>query len=173
MAIFVALGANQIAEFRAQKLNPPQTFKSACLELQNSGIEIVRASHIWQSPAWPDPSAQPAYNNAVIKLKTDIKPLELLNILKRIEKQFGRTPSARNAPRPLDLDILDYNGQCIETKRLVLPHPRMLNRGFVLVPLAQIAPNWRDPQKSREIYDWIARLPLKDVSPMKRLGAFI
>jgi len=106
----------------------------------------------------------------VIEVETTVQPLELLKILKDMEYSFGRRDGERNAARPLDLDILDYKGRRIHQPRLTLPHPRMCDRPFVLFPLSEIAPNWRDPIKNRAVQDWIARLELSEVNPLKWLG---
>ena len=170
MAIYLALGANQPANYQGQMLEPSQTFCAALIRLQNMGVDIGRVSHIWQSPAWPDADAQPAYVNAVAQMATDLPPMHLLALLKKTEAAFGRTPGPRNGPRALDLDILDYHGQILRRKNLILPHPRMLARAFVLMPLAEIAPDWRDPKHKRPLWDWAARLRLADVAPLVRLG---
>ncbi len=173
MGIYLALGANQDAVFDGHTLPPARSLREACAVLDGAGIHVVKASHLWQSPAWPDPGAQPAYLNAVVAVETESGPEDLLAKLNRIEALFGRRRSVRNAPRPLDIDILDYEGRMIDSPRLSLPHPRMLSRAFVLLPLAEIAPEWRDPIKKRAITDWIARLPFGDVAPLRRLGALI
>lgn len=170
MAVFIALGANQDSVFDGKSLSPPITFQYVLKILANEDVSIKSVSHIWQSPAWPDPDAQPAYQNAVVKVETLHPAGFLLKMLKSIEYSFGRRLSARNAPRPLDIDILDYNGDIISKPGLTLPHPRMLERAFVLLPLQEVAPEWHDPQKNRPIQDWIARLSLSDVEPMQRLG---
>jgi len=151
---------------------PEQTFSRVIARLAKDGINTLEKSSIWQSPAWPDPNAQPAYKNAVISVDTSIKPLKLLDTLKNIELEYGRTIGARNAARPLDLDIIDYNGKIMLTDRLTLPHPRMHKRPFVLFPLSEIAPHWIDPQKNRTIHAWIAQLALNDVRPLVRLDTF-
>jgi len=173
LKVFIALGANQPAKFEGRVLTPEQTFARVIEGLSVRSVRTCAKSSIWQSPAWPDPMAQPAYENAVISVDTRLKPLELLNLLKEMERDFGRREGVRNAPRPLDLDIIDYHGIVTTTENLTLPHPRMLTRSFVLLPLSEIAPNWRDPQKNRTIHEWIARLVLKDVEPLKRLGRII
>lgn len=173
MAIYIALGANQPANYYGEVVSPQETFLLACVRLPQFGVNVVQASHVWQSPAWPDPDAQPPYINAVITVETELEPLELLAVLKQAEAAFGRVETLRNAPRPLDLDILDYNGQILSSFALTLPHPRMLTRPFVLLPLAEIAPNWQDPIKKRAVQNWTARLDLKDVAPVHRLGVFL
>ena len=84
---------------------------------------------------------------------------------------MGRARSVKNAARTLDLDLLDYKGQITNEAMIILPHPRMLSREFVLFPLSEIAPDWTDPKKKRAIQDWIARLPLSSVAPLQRVGS--
>lgn len=170
--IFIALGANQSATYSGETLSPKQTFLRVIEVLNASDIKVVDVSGLWQSPAWPDPNAQPCYQNAVVKVKTTLSPAKLLAFLKDLEQSFGRKRTARNAPRPLDLDIIDYDGKILNTGSLTLPHPRMCERGFVLFPLQEIAPNWHDPIKNRAIMDWIARLSLSDTLGLKSLGLF-
>lgn len=172
--ITIAFGANQDAILEGHTLSPSQSFVKALEVLQtHHNIKIIAVSGLWESPAWPDPLAQPAYKNAVARIDTDLSAQDLLGVLKRVEQEFGRKAAFRNAPRPLDLDILDYNGQVFETENLTLPHPRMYQRAFVLFPLQEIAPDWSDPIKNRAITDWIARLELCDVAPLKWVGRFI
>ncbi|MBL4854465.1 MAG: 2-amino-4-hydroxy-6-hydroxymethyldihydropteridine diphosphokinase [Robiginitomaculum sp.] len=168
MGIYIALGANQEAKYGGQVCVPAQTFRHV-LDLLGGEMKIMAVSNLWQSPAWPDPEAQAPYINAVIEVETKHEPLELLGVLKHTEMTFGRTQTVRNAARPLDLDILDYNGKILESEALTLPHPRMLERPFVLFPLAEIAPDWHDPVKNRALHDWSARLSLNEVAPMRRL----
>ncbi len=169
--IYLALGGNQNALYKGKILSVEQAFRRALVELAKNGIETLSASHLWQSPAWPDPKAQPPYLNAVIAVKTELTPIELLSVIKGLEMDFGRSQTVKNAPRPLDIDILDYNGQVLQSGKLTLPHPRMLSRAFVLFPLAEIAPDWSDPIKKRAIHDWIARLDLGSVTYICRLNA--
>ncbi len=171
MPVYLAFGANQPATFNGQNLPPAQTFAEVLNMLEKAGITVRKTSHLWQSPAWPDPDAQPPYLNAVIEVETSLSPLNLLKELKRLETLFGRKRSVRNAARPLDLDILDYEGQVLSSPELTLPHPRMLSRPFVLFPLAEIAPDWCDPIKRRALTDWSARLELAEVTPLHRLAS--
>jgi len=102
----------------------------------------------------------------------------LLDILHEVEEAQGRIRSVKNAARTLDLDLLDFRGQVIapdvvKADSMLIPHPRMLSRGFVLFPLSEIAPHWRDPASDMSIEDHIARLPLADVTPMQWAGPWI
>ncbi len=113
MGVYIALGANQATQYNGQVCAPAQTFRHA-LDLLGKDMKTVAASSLWQSPAWPDPEAQAPYINAVVEVETEHSPFELLEILKHAEVTFGRTQTVRNAARPLDLDILDYDGEILE-----------------------------------------------------------
>ena len=162
--VYIALGANLS--------NPKETFSLAMKSLEQARVQIQAVSGLWQSPAWPAGSGQPDYINACAKLSYGGSALQLLALLQKIESENGRVRTARNAARTLDLDILDYGGKTMKTPALELPHPRMLSRGFVLFPLAEIAPHWRDSSSGTVISDYIARLPLADIAPMQRLGSW-
>lgn len=137
--ILIALGAN--LPFQAGP--PAGTLQRALGELERQGVKIARVSSFYETPAWPDPG-QPAFINAVAAIETALQPVELLALLHGVETSFGRMRSAPNAARTLDIDLLDYDGRVI-TEGVTLPHPRMAMRSFVLVPLAEVAPDWRHP----------------------------
>lgn len=161
--IYIAFGANLS--------NPKVTFKAAISSLETKGVSIIKLSGLWQSPAWPPGSQQPDYINACAQVSFNGEARELLDILHDVEAELGRERTVQNAARTLDLDLLDFRGQLIQDKAgMIIPHPRMLTRGFVLFPLAEIAKDWQDPVSGREIDDWIARLPLADVEDMEWLG---
>lgn len=104
------------------------------------GVAIVRASSLYQSPAWGSDEPQPDYINAVIAIRTTLSAAELWRAASRIEAAHGRIRSgARNAARTLDIDLLLYGDTAIQTADLTLPHPRMHERDFVLMPLDEIA----------------------------------
>ncbi len=137
--ILIALGANL-----PSPAGPPQeTLKTALRQLAGRCIPIVKQSGFYRSAAWPNPN-DPSFVNAVVALETDLAPTALLAVLHDTEAAFGRGRSVPNAPRTLDLDILDYDGR-VEDGPPQLPHPRMDARAFVLVPLREVAPNWRHP----------------------------
>jgi 2-amino-4-hydroxy-6-hydroxymethyldihydropteridine diphosphokinase len=123
---------------------PPEVLRAALAQLESSGILVVARSSWYRTEPVPA-SPQPWFVNAVASVETDLDASGLLARLQAVEARFGRTRGKPNAARVLDLDLLDYCGQVTKTTRLVLPHPRLHERRFVLVPLAEIAPNWRHP----------------------------
>jgi 2-amino-4-hydroxy-6-hydroxymethyldihydropteridine diphosphokinase len=147
----IALGANICGEWPSL-----QALLEAALEaLARHDLKIVRRSSWWRSAAWPDPTG-PEYRNGVALVDTTLDPLSTLQALRRIERDFGRERSAANAPRTLDLDLIDHAGAVLETPGLVLPHPRAADRLFVMGPLAEIAPEWRHPVSGRTAADLAA-----------------
>src|SRR5262249_48916308 len=108
-------------------------------------VHVIGRSAWYRTEPIP-PSDQPWFTNAVASLATALPAPDLLAVMQGVETGFGRVRSERNAARVLDLDLLDYRSQVIETAALVLPHPRLHERRFVLMPLAEIAPAWRHPQ---------------------------
>jgi 2-amino-4-hydroxy-6-hydroxymethyldihydropteridine diphosphokinase len=123
--------------------------KAALAALISAGIEITAVSPFFETEAWPNPD-DPPFMNAVAALRTRLQPVALMALLHKVETDLGRTRSVPNAARVLDLDILDYAGQ-VSDGPVVLPHPRLAERRFVLEPLARIAPNWRHPVSGRDI----------------------
>lgn len=139
---YVALGAN---------LGDPQAaLRQALRDLEAlPHTQLVRASSLYRTA--PVDSTGPDYINAVAELRTTLGPYELLAALQRIEEAAGRQRPYRNAPRTLDLDILLYGDLRLDEPRLTLPHPRMYQRAFVLVPLAEIAPALVRPEQLQAV----------------------
>jgi 2-amino-4-hydroxy-6-hydroxymethyldihydropteridine diphosphokinase len=137
--ILIALGAN----LPSYAGTPAATLRAALGTLPQRNVAVEAVSALYRSAAWPNPH-DPDFVNAVAQIDTDLSPCDLLAMLKEIERAFGRQSAKRNAPRPLDLDVLDYEGR-VEPGPPILPHPRMHERGFVLIPLCDTAPNWRHP----------------------------
>lgn len=94
-------------------------------------------------------AAQPDYLNLVLAGRTERTVYDLHEETRRIERDLGRTPAGRNEPRPIDIDLLAFGELALESIDLEVPHPRMMSRAFVLVPLAEVAPEWRHPVVGR------------------------
>lgn len=114
-----------------------------------AGIQVQACSRVYRTAAVGPP--QPDYLNQCATLRVTLSPGELLQTLLAIEQRFGRIRRERWGPRLLDLDLLLYGNLQLSTPDLCLPHPRMQERAFVLVPLAEIAPDWRHPRTQQTI----------------------
>jgi 2-amino-4-hydroxy-6-hydroxymethyldihydropteridine diphosphokinase len=111
---------------------------------ETKGIKLLKQSEIYESVALTDSGydpEQPRYLNAVVQVESGLKPKALLAALNEIENEFGRIRLQRWAPRTLDIDIITYGFELIETKSLIIPHPRAFERSFVLVPWLEIDPD--------------------------------
>lgn len=159
--ILIALGANL-----ASHAGPPaQTLAAALACLEDRNLKIYAVSSFYETAAWPDPS-DPPFVNAVAVLDTGLQPDALMGILHDVETAFGRKRSIPNAPRTLDIDLIDYQGR-VEQGPPQLPHPRAAQRVFVLVPLRDVAPDWRHPATGQSLDELLAALP--DASAIRRL----
>jgi 2-amino-4-hydroxy-6-hydroxymethyldihydropteridine diphosphokinase len=105
---------------------------------ETGAVEVARRSSVWETA--PVPADQPPFLNSVVAGVTNLQPMELLAALKRIEHELGRRPERHWGPRPIDLDILFYGAARIEVAELQVPHVRILERNFVLAPLAEVMP---------------------------------
>jgi 2-amino-4-hydroxy-6-hydroxymethyldihydropteridine diphosphokinase len=159
--LLIGLGANVAGRWGS----PQETFTRARRELTRAGIRILRSSNCyWTKPLGDTP--QPPYLNAVLLARANMAPGTLLRLFKRIERAAGRRTLRAMASRPLDLDVLDYMGRRIgwpvrrrARGRLILPHPEMHARAFVLVPLQEVAPAWRHPVWGRSAKALLVQLP--------------
>lgn len=133
--VFIALGSNIGA--RERNL-------IGALELMQPEVHPLECSPIYETPPWGYED-QPEFLNQVIKAQTDFSPADLLEFLKEIESRIGRVETFRFGPRLIDLDLLFYDEEIIESPPLIIPHPRMENRAFVLKPLADLAPEFIHP----------------------------
>jgi 2-amino-4-hydroxy-6-hydroxymethyldihydropteridine diphosphokinase len=127
-------------------------------------------SKIYETEPWGF-ADQPAFLNQVVAGNTSLKPLELLGFTQSIEKGLGRVKTFRNGPRVIDIDILLYGEQIVETESLTIPHPRLHERGFVLKPLADIAPKLRVPGFDLCVAEMLASVDqagIKLWSPLKK-----
>ncbi len=177
--VLVALGANLPHDGRT----PAQTLQAAIAALPDVGLVSVRASHLYATPCYPV-GAGPDYVNAAIRLRASsgATARDILAALHRIEARFGRARSERWGMRTLDLDLLAMGALVLPDAataahwrdlapmdqiaatpdRLILPHPRIQDRAFVLVPLADVAPRWRHPSLGLTVAQMLRRLPPAD-----------
>lgn len=179
--VLIAIGANLPFEGRP----PEDTLRAALTVLEAQGIEIIASSRFFVTPCFPS-GAGPDYVNAAVavRMPTGCDTMSLLDILHRIEAQFGRERARRWGMRTLDIDLLAYGDTVLPDAatqshwrdlpaadqahevpdRLILPHPRLQDRAFVLVPLADIAPNWRHPLTKRSVREMLAALDPADLA---------
>lgn len=168
MSIYIAFGSNQAFG----SIPPRDVLCKAAQALEAEGIKVEERSSLWQSPAWPDPS-DPSYLNAVARIETSMDAAALLSSLHAVENLFGRVREARNAPRTLDLDIVDFDGQVSsDPAGPVLPHPRAHQRAFVLLPLREIAPGWTHPVSREPVDALIEALPAQDIAMTRHAAPF-
>src|SRR4051794_40194807 len=133
------------------------TLRAAIERIRELGA-VIKISSVYET----DPVGyldQPAFYNAVLLLETDLAPETVMKELLAIEAELGRVRTFANAPRAIDLDLLLYGGEIRDTPLLTLPHPRMHERAFVLVPLAEIAPNMIHPGLTMTISELRGLLP--------------
>ena len=153
--IMIGIGANlQSPEWGA----PINTCGAALRAFSNKGVTVVRRSRWYRSTPIPM-SNQPPFVNGVVEVTTNFRPKKLLFELLALEEEFGRKRDATNAARVLDLDLLTYHSEEMGSDAgLILPHPRMHERAFVLRPLIELAPRWNHPILRLSVSELIARL---------------
>ena len=128
-SIYIGIGSNLG--------NRRKNIEKAKFELFQSNINIIQSSSYYESLSWPNPK-NPKFLNIVLKIKTNLKPKKLLKKCRDIEIKLGRKKSPKNDPRVCDIDLIDYNKSVI-SGQIILPHPRMHTRNFVLLPLLELS----------------------------------
>ena len=160
--ILIALGAN----LPSPAGGPQQTLEAALERLEASGVHIAARSR-WYRTAPVPVSDQPWFVNGVARVETALEPAALLMLLRQVEEAFGRQRTMPNAARTLDLDIIDYDNRVENAAELTLPHPRMQDRAFVLLPLAELASDWRHPILGKTVENLISALsPEQKAEPL-------
>lgn len=136
-SVYISLGSNQ--GDRLNNLN-----QSIRLLSQIKGVKIIKGTSVYETSAWGK-TDQPNYFNSVLSIRTNLDPFVFLNYLQNIENKLGRIRLEKWGPRTIDLDILLFGNKIIRTKELVIPHPYIQERSFILIPLLEIASQIRHP----------------------------
>ena len=155
--VYLALGSNmgnRLANLKAVISNlTPQ-------------MAVKLRSSIYETPPWGF-TEQAEFLNQVIMVETYLQPQALLSHLKRLETALGRVPSFQNGPRLIDIDILFFDDLVLNTPPLVVPHPRLQERAFVLVPLAEIAPDLVHPVLGKPVHELLDKVDRSDIKLFK------
>jgi 2-amino-4-hydroxy-6-hydroxymethyldihydropteridine diphosphokinase len=156
--VFIALGTN---------MGDRKTNLQAALTAMCTAVTILDQSPVYETPPWGY-EQQPEFLNQVVKVHTGLDPMDLLTFLKSIESQMGRQKTIRYGPRLIDLDILLYDDLILNDPRLVIPHPRLAERAFVLVPLADLAPDLRHPVLEQTIEALKEQVDVSGIRPYQQ-----
>ncbi len=130
-------------------------------EFLSERLKIVKCSSVYDTEPVGNPN-QPRFLNMVCETRTTLSPLGLLIVIKAIENKLGRMPGPPNSPRTIDIDILFYGDKVMDTPQLTIPHMRLRERAFVLVPLAEIAPELTDPISKKAVKELMASVEGKE-----------
>lgn len=146
--VFLGLGSN---------MGDRRAHLDKALELLSQRVQVVEVSSTYDTEPVGNVD-QPRFLNLVCKVRTRLAPMGFLTLAKGIESKLGRQQRSPNAPRPIDIDILFFGEQVMATAKLTIPHPRLAERAFVLVPLAEIDPNLVHPVSRKTVQDMLAAL---------------
>ena len=147
--------------------NRRKNIELAKFKLIQNDIRIHKSSNIYESLSWPNPN-KPKFFNIILEISSNLPPLKLIDTCKEIETDLGRKKRSKNAPRECDIDIIDYYNQKIKGK-IILPHPRMHERNFVLLPLYELNKDWKHPILKQPIKKLILSLSNKDLRSIKQI----
>ena len=145
--------------------NRINNINKACHLISNF-CSIIKISNFYETNSWPN-NKFPKYLNIIIKCNTKLNSVNLLKNLKKIEIILGRKKTKKNFPRTCDIDIIDFKGLTQNNINIEVPHPRMLNRNFVLVPLFEIEKNWKHPKNNVPIDKLLKKLDLNSLRSIK------
>ncbi len=152
--IYISLGAN----LPSLAGGPLETLRAALGMFPDYGLRVVKTSGFYRTSPVPA-SDQPDFINAVAATQSALSAEKILDALMQIEQKFGRIRAEKNAARSLDLDLIDAHGKILNSANLILPHPRLAERAFVLRPLADVAPEWVHPVTGKKLAALMAALP--------------
>jgi|TARA_Y200000002_G_C22327849_1_gene515409 2-amino-4-hydroxy-6-hydroxymethyldihydropteridine diphosphokinase len=147
--------------------NRKENIEKAKILLNKNNIRILNSSSFYESLSWPN-SKNPKFLNIVVRIKSNLTPLKLILKCKEIEILLGRRKSLKNSPRTCDIDILDYKKWTLN-RDIILPHPRMHLRSFVLLPLFEINKAWVHPILKKHIKKLILSLSNRDIRSIKQI----
>lgn len=148
--VVLALGANLG--------NRLEALKKAIIKLESCGIRTEAKSRIWETKPW-GVTEHPLFLNMCMTARTDLEPIELLCLLKKTEAELGRSAGTRWGPREIDIGIIFFDSLSLKVPKLEIPHPRMHERGFVLRPLTEIAPDMVHPILGKSVAELFEELP--------------
>ncbi len=158
--VYIGIGSNLGNKF--------ENIEKAKYLLVLNKINIIKTSRYYETLSWPDPY-QPKFLNIVAQIKTSYTPKKLLEIFKLIEKKLGRKKTfKKNLPRKCDIDIISYENQ-IHKGDIDIPHAKMHERNFVLIPLFELNKNWVHPKLKINIKNLIFSLSMKDINSIKQI----
>ncbi len=140
--------------------NSRQQMLQAKKNIQQQIGKIIRQSNLYSTAAWGN-TQQPDFLNQVIIVQTKLTAAQTMQSILTIEKKMGRIRNKKNDPRIIDIDILFYNKEIIDSSNLIVPHPQLQNRNFVLVPLNQLSPNFKHPVLNKTIHQLLRNSPDK------------
>ena len=147
--------------------NRRKNIELAKFKLIQNDIIIRKSSNIYESLSWPNPN-KPKFLNIILEISSNLSPSKLIDICKKIEINLGRQKRSKNAPRECDIDIIDYYNRKMKDK-IILPHPKMHQRNFVLLPLYELNKAWRHPILKQPITKLILSLSNKDIRSIKQI----
>ena len=174
--VYIGLGAN----LPSQAGTPEQTLDAVLGLFGANGLRVLQVSPYYSTVAITEDgldTSQPRHVNAVAEIMTGLNPVDLMQKLMPLERYFGRKrlEGVKIQPRSLDLDIIDYKGQVLEISEpvsVITPHPRMLERAFVLWPLSDICPDWRHPVTGANILELAANVPDQGIQQIREGRSF-
>ena len=150
--------------------NKEYNIEKTKLLISTKFIRVLSSSSYYLTPSWPNPKF-PKYINIILKIKTNLNLQKLFIFLKGVEREMGRKDKTKNFPRTCDIDIIDFNQLNLKlnvgNNKVIVPHPRMHKRNFVLFPLFEVQNNWIHPKNKENILDLILKIPIKEISAIK------